>query len=351
DAAAAGGFTGVACMPNTSPVNDSPAITAHILRAAAARPHARVHPIACITQGMAGEALSEYGALQQAGAVALSDDGMPVAHSGVLRRAFQYAQHFDLTVIQHAEDLTLTGEGVMHEGAVSARLGLAGIPSQAEDAMIVRDLMLAEMTGGRYHVAHLATAGGVEAVRAAKARDVDATCEVSPHHLLLTDEAVAASGFDTATKMKPPLRGARDRDALIAGLVDGTIDAIASDHAPHHPNEKEHPFGEAPFGIVGLETTLSLCLDRLVHAGIIDLTRLVALLSTAPARILNLAAGGSLAPGQPADVTLIDLDRAVTVDPSRFRSKGRTTPFAGWTLRGAAVGTLLDGRPVILPPR
>ena len=264
-----------------------------------------------------------------------------------MRRALEYAQHYDLAVIQHAEELDLGAGGVMHEGEHSTRLGLPGLPGAAEDLMVARDLLLLELTGGRYHVAHLSTARSLELVREAKARGLAATCEVTPHHLLLTDEEVATSAMSTNAKMKPPLRSEDDRQALLAGLADGAIDAIASDHAPHHADEKDVEFSLAPFGIVGLETTLSLCLDRLVRPGLIDLRRLVELLSTAPARILGVE-GGSLAEGSVADVTLLSLDRRVTVSPRRFRSKGRNTPFSGWKLRGRPVATVVGGRPIEL---
>ncbi|RMH19361.1 MAG: dihydroorotase [Acidobacteria bacterium] len=347
-AAAAGGFTAVACMPNTEPVNDNRSVTEHVLRQAARHPYARVHPIGAISKGQKGEELAEFGEMVAAGVVAVSDDGWPVKNAHLMRRALEYARHFDLTVIQHAEDLELTGDGVMHEGEWSTRLGLPGIPGAAEDVMVARDLLLAELTGGRYHVAHLSTGHSLELVREARRRGVRVSCEVTPHHLLLSDRAVAEQSFSSHTKMKPPLRSQHDVEALLAGLADGTVDAIASDHAPHHPDEKDVQFSAAPFGIVGLETTVSLCLDRLVHGGVIPLPRLIELLSTGPARVLGLP-GGSLAPGQVADVTLLDLERRITVDPTTFRSKGRNTPFAGWTLRGAPAATFLAGRPVTLP--
>jgi dihydroorotase len=346
-AAAAGGFTAVACMANTDPVNDHRAVTELILREAERHPLARVYPIGAISRGLKGEELSEVGEMVEAGIVAISDDGLPVMNAALMRRALWYAQHFDIPVIQHAEDLHLTDGGVMHEGEYSTRLGLPGMPGAAEDVMVARDLLLAADTGGRYHVAHLSTARSLAMVREARRRGLAATCEVLPHHLLLTDREVMASGFSTSTKMKPPLRSRADTEALMEGLADGTVDAIASDHAPHHPDEKDVQFSCAPFGILGLETTVSLCLDRLVHAGVISLLRCVELLSTGPARVLSLP-GGSLAPGRPADLTLLDLDREVTVDPRRFRSKSRNTPFGGWELKGAAVGTILGGKPVRL---
>lgn len=346
--AAGGGFTGVACMANTNPVHDNRSVTEHILGEAARHPFARVYPIGAISKGLAGEELAEMGEMAAAGVVAVSDDGLPVMNAALMRRALQYAQHHDLVVIQHAEDLDLTADGVMHEGAWSTRLGLPGIPGASEDVIVARDLILAADCDGRYHVAHLSTGRSLAMVREARARGVRVTCEVSPHHLLLTDQAVADHGFASCTKMKPPLRTSDDLEALIAGLVDGTVDAIASDHAPHHHDEKDVQFSAAPFGIVGLETTVPLCLDRLVHGGVISLSRLIDLLSTGPARVLGLP-GGSLAPGSVADVTLIDPERRVTVTPETFRSKGNSTPFGGWTLRGCAVGTLLGGVPVELP--
>ena len=280
--------------------------------------------------------------------VAVSDDGRPVSNPELMRRALLYAQHFTIPVIQHAQDLDLSGAGVMHEGEWATRLGLPGIPGSAEDVMVARDLLLAEETGGRYHVAHLSTARSLEMVRQAKEKGLAVTCEVTPQHLLLTDEAVAESGFSTHTKMNPPLRSASDREALLAGLADGSVDAIASDHAPHHPDEKDVEFSQAPFGVIGLETNLSLCLDKLVRPGVISLSRLIELLSTAPARILGLP-GGTLEPGSSADITLFHPNRPLTVKASRFRCKSRNTPFDGWKLRGRPVATFLSGRRVELP--
>jgi len=347
-AAAAGGFTAVASMPNTVPVNDNASVTELILRQAERAGFARVYPVGAVSKGMHGEELAEVGEMVAAGAAAISDDGLPVAHPELMRRALLYAQHFGIPLLQHAEDLALTGDGVMHEGEWSTRLGLPGIPGASEDLVVSRDLLFAQDTGGRYHVQHTSTARSLDLVRQAKARGVAATCEVTPHHLFLTDQGVADSGFSTDFKMKPPLRSEADREALVAGLADGTVDAIASDHAPHHADEKDVEFSLAPFGIVGLETTVSLCLDRLVHGGVIGLPRLVELLSTGPARVLGVP-GGTLAEGSPADVTFLDLDAEVTVDRKRFRSKSRNTPFHGWTLRGAPAGTILGGRKVELP--
>jgi dihydroorotase len=347
-AAAAGGFTAVAAMANTEPVHDNRSITEHLLRAAARHPYARLFPIGSVSKGMAGEELAEMGEMAAAGAVAFSDDGLPVMNPALMRRALLYAQHYDVPVIQHAEDLHLTADGVMHEGEWSTRLGLPGIPAVAEDVMVARDLLLAADTQGRYHVAHLSTGRSLEMVREARRRGVRATCEVTPHHLLLSDREVADSCFSTTTKMKPPLRPASDVEALLRGLVDGSVDAIASDHAPHHENEKEVQFSTAPFGILGLETTVSLCLDRLVGKDVIGLSRLIDLLSTGPARCLGLP-GGSLRVGSPADITLLDLQLAVTVRADDFRSKSRNTPFDGWTLKGGPVGTWVGGRRIELP--
>ena len=341
-AAAAGGFTAVACMANTVPVNDNRSVTEHIVTEAAKHPYARVYPVGAVSKGLAGEELAEIADMVSAGIVAVSDDGLPVWDSELMRRALQYVQHFDIPLVQHAQDLSLTRGGVMHEGIWSTRLGLPGMPGAGEDVMVARDLALVEDTGGRYHVQHLSTARSLELVRRAKAEGLPVTCEVTPHHLLLTDEEVALSGFSTHTKMSPPLRSESDRQALLAGLADGTVDAIASDHAPHHPDEKALQFSEAPFGVVGLETTVSLCLDRLVRPGVISLERLVALLASEPARLMGLP-GGSLEPGGPADITVLDLDAEVVIEPADFRSKARNTPFGGWELVGAPVLTVVAG--------
>ncbi len=344
-AAAAGGFTSVACMANTDPVHDNRSVTGHIKSEAERWGYARVYPIGAISKGLLGQELAEIGEMVGAGAVAVSDDGKPVMNAELMRRALLYAQHFGIPVIQHAEDLHLSGKGVMHEGEWSTKLGLEGIPGSAEDVMVARDLILLDDTGGRYHVAHLSTARSLELVRQAKKKGIPVTCEVTPHHLVLTDEEVARSSFSTQTKMKPPLRSEADRLALIEGLIDGTVDAIASDHAPHHADEKDVEYNCAPFGILGLETTLPLCLTRLVHTGLISMSRFIELLTIGPAKALNLPVG-SLALGKPADVTIFDPDREVTIDPEAFRSKGRNTPFGGWKLRGAAVATVVGGRRV-----
>jgi dihydroorotase len=342
-AAAAGGFTAVASMANTEPPNDCAAVTQLILDKAALAGKARVHPIGSATRGMEGRELSEIGEMVAAGAVAISDDGRPVSDPNVLRRAMEYAKAFGIAVIEHCETPELHPGGVMNEGYWSTVLGLRGIPRASEEIAVARNIRLAELTGARLHIAHLSTAGALASVRAAKARGLAVTCEVTPHHLLLTDERVKR--YDTQAKMKPPLATEEDRQALVEGLKDGTVDAIATDHAPHHADEKDEDFDSAPFGIVGLETAVPLCLDRLHRAGIVSLPRLVELLSTGPARILKVP-GGTLAPGSPADVTLLDLEQVSRVEPRSFLSKGKNTPFAGWELRGRAVRTLLGGKTI-----
>ena len=340
-AAVAGGFTAVACMPNTAPTNDNAGITRFILGKAAAADLARVYPIGAVSLGSAGEQMSELGELHAAGCVAVSDDGRPVATALLMRRALEYAGMFGMPVIDHCEDPSLKGDGVANEGYQASMLGLRGIPGAAEAVMVQRDVTLAELTGAPVHIAHMSVEGSLRAVRVGKDHGVRVTCEVTPHHFVLTDEALA--GYDTNVKMNPPLREAADRDALIAGIVDGSVDVIATDHAPHHYDEKHVEFDQAPFGIIGLETAVSLALDRLVHAGHIGLARLVELLSVNPARILGVA-GGSLAPGTPADLTVLAPDHTVVVDPGTFRSLSRNTPFGGWTLRGAVVATIVGGK-------
>ena len=344
-AAAAGGFTAVCAMPNTEPVNDHAGVTRLIVGKAKAEGAVRVYPIGAITRGSRGEELAEYGDLREAGCVAVSDDGRPVASARVMRRALEYAKAFGLTVIDHCEEPSLADQAAMNEGPVSTLLGLRGAPSAGEAIMVERDVLLAELTGGKVHIAHASTAASVDAVRRGKARGVRVTAEATPHHLLLTDQLVKDSEYDTATKMNPPLRSEADRQGLLQGLRDGTIDCIATDHAPHTVDDKTVEYDHAAFGIVGLETAVALCLDRLVGEGLLDLPRLVALLSTNPARVLGLP-GGTLAPGSPADVTVLDLARKRPVEPARFESKGRNTPFAGWQLKGWPVMTIVDGRVV-----
>jgi len=342
-AAAAGGFTAVACMPNTQPVNDDQSVTEFITAQARRRSPVRVYPIGAITKGLKGEELSEIGELVRLGCVAVSDDGVPVSSGFIMRKALEYARMFSIPVINHAQDLSLANGGVMNEGYYSTRLGLRGMNPVAEETMVYRDIRLAELTGGRLHVPHISTARSVDLVRRARAAGISVTCEVTPHHFALTDEMV--SGYDTNTKMNPPLRSEEDRSALIGGIVDGTIDAVASDHAPHCQEEKEVEYDLAPFGVVGLETSVALGLDRLVASGLIGLKRFVELYAVNPARILGVP-GGSLTPGSPADVTVLSASRRTAVDPARFRSRSRNTPFGGATLKGAILLTLVGGRTV-----
>lgn len=343
--AVAGGFTAVACMPNTDPVNDHAGITGYILSKAAEAGLARVYPIGAVSMGSKGEQLTEIGDLHRAGCVAISDDGRPIASALLMRRALEYAGMFDMPVIDHCEDASLKGDGVAHEGARASMLGLKGLPAVAETLLVDRGILLSEATGSRFHVAHMSVAGALRAVRDGKTRGVRVTCEVAPHHFTLTDAAL--EGYDTNTKMNPPLREMADVEAMIAGLADGTIDVIATDHAPHHADEKALEFDRAPFGIVGLETAVPLCLDRLVNRGVISLPRLVELLSVNPARILKVQ-GGSLAEGALADITLLAPGLAVRVDAKALVSKSKNTPFDGWELNGAAAATIVGGRVVYL---
>ena len=339
-AAAAGGFTAVACMANTLPVNDNRSVTDFIMAKARVEGVVRVYPIGAVTRGLKGKELAEMAELAEAGCVAFSDDGQCVMNAEIYRRAMEYALPFGVPIISHAEDEHLAHRGAMHEGLVSTELGLLGQPWVAEDVMVARDILLAELTGAHVHIAHISTAGAVRLVREGKARGVRVTAEVTPHHLLLTDEVVRS--YDSSCKMAPPLRGKRDVEACLEALVDGTIDCVATDHAPHALSEKEGEFAEAANGIVGLETAVPLLLDRLVRPGVLDLATLVTRFSTGPARLLNLP-GGSLAPGAAADITILDLERAWTVDPATFRSRGRSTPFAGFTGTGAPWMTLVGG--------
>jgi len=349
-AAVAGGFTAVACMPNTDPVNDSAGITEYILKKAADSRLARVYPIGAVSRGSRGEHLADIAELRAAGCVAISDDGRPVATAVLMRRALEYASMFGMPVIDHCEDQSLKGDGVAHEGYQASLLGLRGIPAAAESIMAQRDITLAELTGGHVHIAHMSVRGSLDAVRMGKTRGVRVTCEVTPHHLTLTDESLAAPiSYDTNAKMNPPLREAADRDALLQGIVDGSIDAIATDHAPHHYDEKKVEFDRAPFGIVGLESCVPLSFDRLVHTGLIRIGRLIELLSTNPARILGVP-GGSLAVGAPADITILAPNLSVTLNASRMRSKSRNTPFDGWKLRGGVAATIVGGRVVYANP-
>ena len=338
-AAAAGGFTAVACMPNTSPVVDNPGWIAWLL-ARARGVRCRVHPIAAVTVGQAGEQLTEFVSLEAAGAVALSDDGRPIQSAETMRRALEYARHTRLPILCHEEDLTLRGQGQMNEGATATRLGLRGIPNAAETVMVRRDLDLVELTGGRVHFCHLSCEGSFGAVRDAKRRGLEVTAETCPHYWTLTDEALI--DFDTHAKMNPPLRSERDRDATIEAIGDGTIDCFATDHAPHTLEDKRQPFDQAPFGIVGLETALGLTITQLVKPGCLTLERALELWTEAPRRVLGLPEV-RLEPSFPADLVLLDPHASWTVDPERFRSLGRNTPFGGWTLTGRALATWCGG--------
>jgi len=342
-AAAAGGFTSVACMPNTDPWNDSLSVTEYIVAEARRRGVVNVFPVGCVSKGGRGEELAEIGDMVRSGAVAVSDDGRPVGNSYLLRMAMEYTKIFGIPLIDHCEDTMLSAQGVMNEGYYSTVLGLKGIPKTAEEVAVGTDLAVAGLTGGKLHIAHLSTRGGLDKVRQARRDGLQVTCEVTPHHLVLTDRAVADSDFDSNTKMNPPLRGEEDRLALVEGLKDGTIDAIASDHAPHHQDEKLVEFDEAPFGITGLETSVALVMDRFVRPGVVTPARFVELMSRNPARILGIAKG-TLAAGADADVTIIDPDAERTVDVTRLLSKSRNTPFNGWTLRGWPVATIVGGR-------
>jgi dihydroorotase len=343
-AAVAGGFTAVACMPNTSPVNDNAGVTEYVLKKAAEANLARVYPIGAVSRGQKGEQLADIAELKAAGCVAITDDGRPVATALLMRRALEYSSMFDIPVIEHCEDQTLKGDGVAHEGYQASSLGLRGIPSEAESIMALRDISLSSLTGGAVHIAHMSAHQTLEAVRFGKSRGARVTCEVTPHHFVLTDEMLGSPvPYDTNTKMNPPLREGVDRDAMLQGLADGSVDVIATDHAPHAADEKQVEFDQAPFGITGLETAVSLCFDRLVHRGLVTLPRLVELLSVNPARILNVA-GGSLAEGAPADITILAPDLAVTIDVARMQSKSKNTPFNGWELRGGVAATIVGGR-------
>ena len=340
-AAVAGGFTAVCAMPNTEPVTDNQAAVGFIVRQAQRADGARVYPIGAISVGQRGEALAEFGEMVGAGAVAVSDDGRPVVSAHLMRTALEYARTFGIPVVDHCEEPTLAAGGAMNEGVVSARLGLKGIPSEAEEIMVIRDILLARRTGGHVHIAHASTKGSVELIRWGKERGIRVTAEVCPHHISLTEDLV--EGYNTNAKMNPPLRAAEDVAALQEAVRDGTIDVICTDHAPHHYDEKEREFADAPNGIVGLETALGVVMTSLVASGIIDYPLLVERMAAAPARIFGLP-GGSLKSGAPADVTVIDPERRWIVDPSAFLSKGRNTPWAGRELRGAARYTIVGGR-------
>lgn len=339
-AAVAGGFTAVACMPNTVPALDNDSQIEFVLRTAARSAHCRVYPIGALTKGRQGRELAEIGLMVRAGAVAFSDDGDGIMDAGVCLRAMQYVGMFDRLFIQHCEDKSLAGKGCMHAGVTSTRLGLPGIPALAEELMVQRDILLARGTGVRYHVAHISTRGAVEMVRTAKRNGWRVTTEVCPHHLLLTDEA--CSTYDTNFKMNPPLRTAEDVAACVEGVRDGTIDCLVTDHAPHGAQDKEHEFQDAPFGIIGLETSLALFIRALIEPRIIDWPQLICAMSTRPAELLGVP-GGTLRSGAPADVTIIDPGAEWTIDAGRMRSRSRNTPFHGWNVRGRATVTIVGG--------
>jgi dihydroorotase len=340
-AAAAGGFTAVCAMPNTDPVTDNQAAVGFVVRQGQKANAARVYPIGAISVRQEGHALAEVGEMVGAGAVAISDDGRPVASAQLMRTALEYSRTFTIPVVDHCEEPTLAFGGAMNEGIVSARLGLRGVPSEAEEIMVIRDILLSRRTGGHIHIAHASTKGSVELIRWGKDRGIAVTAEVCPHHLSLTENAV--EGYETNAKMNPPLRTAEDVAVLGQAVRDGTIDVIATDHAPHHYDEKEREFADAPNGIVGFETALAVVVTALVGPKIVDFTTLVERMSVAPARIFHLP-GGSLARGRPADITVFDPAREWVVDPAQFLSKGRNTPYAGRKLRGRAICPVVGGR-------
>ena len=346
-AAVAGGWTSICAMPNTDPINDNPAVTRFIIEQGQAARLANVFPIGAITKGSSGKELAEMGEMKNAGIVAVSDDGRPVANSGMMRRAMEYARGFGLTVVDHCQDPSLSTGGVMHEGRWSLILGLRGMPAAAEDMDAIRDCVLAKLTGASVHLAHVSTRGALDAVRRAKDEGLAVTCEVTPHHWTLTDEALA--DYDTNTKMSPPLRSQQHLEAILEGMKDGTIDAIATDHAPHHSDEKALEFDEAPFGITGLETAAGLAFD-LVHQGIIGLDRVVEMSATNPARIFGLRDRGCLTKNAHADVTILDPQLEWIFDVTRSKSRSRNTPFHGRAMTGAAVATIVGGRLVYLHP-
>lgn len=341
-AAARGGFTSICCMPNTRPPNDNSGITEYIITEARKKAVVNIYPVAAITRGLAGEELTDMADLSQAGAIAFSDDGQPVANSLVMRRALEYSLLLDKLIIDHCEDKNLSANGVMHEGEISLRLGLSGMPAAAEEIMIARDVILAQLTRARLHIAHISTKGGIELVRLAKKKGIRITAEVTPHHLILSDENLI--NYDPNFKVNPPLRSDEHRQALLEGLKDGTIDVIATDHAPHTPEEKDVEFDLAPFGLIGLETAVSLMLDRFVHKNVISLERLIDLMSCRPARLLGLKNKGRIAPGADADLTILNLRQEVVIDVHRFASKSRNCPFHGWKLKGAVALTIVGGK-------
>jgi dihydroorotase len=342
-AAARGGFTGVACMPNTQPVNDCEAVTSFILEKAREVSPISVYPVGAITKGSKGEALAEIGEMRRAGIVGISDDGRPVQNNQVMRRAMEYSRLFDLAIIDHCEDKDLAARGVMNEGYYSTLLGLKGMNPAAEEIQVFRDAVLARQTGARVHIQHVSSRYSLAVVQRAKQDGISITCEATPHHLLLTDSQLAS--YDTNSKMNPPLRSKEDVEALVQGLVSGSIDVIATDHAPHNINDKMLEFDQAAFGVVGLETAVSLILDRLVHAGLLSIDRMIDLFSTNPARILGLKRG-SLRKGACADLTVLDPKLHCVVRSTEFLSRSRNTPFEGWELKGGPAITVVQGKVV-----
>lgn len=342
-AAVAGGFTSVACMANTSPVNDDPSITEYILKKAREEGSCHVFPIGAISKGLKGEELANIGELREAGCIAVSDDGRPVMNADLMRRALEYASSFGLTVISHAEDMTLAEGGAINEGIMSTRLGLKGIPNAAEDVMVARDIALAELTGARLHIAHVSTKSAVRIIRNAKARGAKVTAETAPHYFTLTEDAV--EGYNTSAKMNPPLRTCEDVEAIKEGLRDGTLDCIATDHAPHDPDSKDLEFALAANGITGLETSLPLTL-RLVEEGVLTLPKAIEKMTSNPARAIGLNKG-TLSVGADADITIIDLNEEWTVDSSKLKSKSKNTPFASWKMKGRAFATIVAGKRIL----
>ncbi|MGI6632035.1 MAG: dihydroorotase [Bacillota bacterium] len=342
-AAAVGGFTAVACMPNTQPVTDNDAVVTSILNKAMRTGFCRVYPVGAVTKGSAGKELAEMGEMKAAGAVAFSDDGYPVSTSEVLRCALEYLKSFGCVLMEHPEDLELSEGGQINRGITSTIAGFRGIPHEAEEIIVARDILVAGMTGGRLHLTHISTKGSVDLVREAKRKGIAVTCDCTPHHLTLTESAVLETSYDTNTKVNPPLRSQEDVEALREGLSDGTIDAVATDHAPHHLDDKWVEYNYAANGIVGLETSVGLVIDRLVRPGILSWMRMAEVMSLNPARILGVP-GGSLAVGEVADITVIDPECEWSVNPREFKSKGRNTPFEGWRLDGAPYATIIGGR-------
>ncbi len=339
--AAAGGFTAVACMPNTNPPIDNAALVQYVKSKASKAGKIKLLPIGCVSKGQEGKEIAEMGDMAQAGAVAFSDDGKPIADSALMRKAMVYASMFDKVIIDHCEDPFLFEGGQINEGYISTLLGLAGIPAAAEEIMVARNILIAREMGTRVHIAHVSTEGSLKLIRQAKSEGVKVSCEVTPHHLTLTEKAVM--GYDTNAKVNPPLRTQSDIDALLEGLKDGTIDAIATDHAPHHMDEKDMEFDKAAFGMVGLETALGVILTHIVKEGVLSLNAAIEKMTSGPAKVLGLDMG-TLKIGAPADITVIDPNRVWTVDKNKFFSKGRNTPFDGWRLTGKAVLTMVDGR-------